>query len=195
MKGHAAAKSGNDAKVVVVPAVWTARPQVDRSPYLNTRLQRIFEIVGKDSNHACRDAVEGQNPADSVGSPAEILAPDTFPNDRNASIGALVHAIEHAPHERLDSEHAEIVRAHVEGLHALRARPIGQVHGVRSIRVNGGHVERLALVAIREQRQPGKVIVFGARHVIEPHESIGFGVWQRTQHHRVEDAEDRCVGA
>ena len=178
------------AEIVVLPRVVLAGLQIDRRPDIDAGLQRIVEALRQDAGDPVRDAVQRQQPARRVGGAAEVLPPDPFADHRDARVGALVGALEHAAENGPRAEDPEVVRADWQHAHPFGLRTIGEIDACRAVGVDGGEIQRPALIAEPGHGWTRQVAVLAAGEVIHADQPIGLVVGQRPQHDGVQDAED-----
>jgi len=128
---------------------------------------------------------------------AEVALPKTFPDHRDAGAARAVLTVgKRSTEHRLDAEQREQRRCHGAAGQLLGILAAREVEGREAERADRRKRPRLLLprqvVQHRggERRQIQCVVLFG-----DPDETVRMIVGQRPKHHRVDDAEDRGVGA
>ncbi len=147
-----------------------------------------------------RLAVERERAADGVGRAAEMALPESGAEHHDmAAPRRVLFREEHAAEKRLGANGLEEPVAHGAGDDGFRAAAAGQRERTESIQRHAIEEARVALPVVeirgghREARHPGKRRL--RRHVKDAHQPIRLVERQRSQQHRVDDAEDGGVGA
>ena len=150
-----------------------------------------------DADDPGRRAVDLHDAPDDVFAAAEVAPPGRVGNDGDVlRADGGVGLVEQPAALRRDAQHVEQLRRHDGRVHP--ARTLGRAQVDRAGAVGADALERtVPFLELRPLRQ-------GHPEAIEPepreragdeHQPLGMGVAQRLEHHAVDDAEDRGVGA
>ena len=168
----------------------------DHVRVLVARAIRHAHVRREHAHHRVRLAVEHQRAAEHRAVAAEARLEEAVVQQRDARRARRVIRRRHEPAQRRPhAEELEIVAAHQRSVHALGVAPAR--HGERRPRVVDPDVLEPALplspvleVGIRDERP-----VAARPRLPQHHQPVRLAVGQGREHHAVDDAEDRGVGA
>src|SRR5712691_8466092 len=141
-----------------------------------------------------RYAIERQQTAHGVGSGVEVRAPDPLAHDGDARVGPFVRALERVAEDRMRAQDAKVVGAHRHRPDALRLSAIREVGPLDAVRVQHGHFQRPAVIAVVGRCQTRQIAIVVSTAVIDAHEAFRILVREWLEDDAIQDAEDGGVG-
>ena len=154
------------------------------------------DASGKDTDHRARDLVQDDPAADDRPIAAEVRSPELLSNHHHVVPAAwpIVVRVESPPQEWRDSQHPEEFVGHLEPdepfRRAIAAKVEANGRDQRHRFETGGVRAPVQEDAAGNAVLPADVVDLGHHH-----QSIRFGVRERTQEHGIEHAVDRGVRA
>ncbi len=195
----AAAEPGDTEVRAVAPLTEIGAIEDEREPELGRPrrpvVERELERRRHDPDDRPRTAVDEQDLTHETRRTAEATLPQAVTNHHRLWRARIaVGRDERSTQRRPDAQRCEQIAGHCRGADALGLVAAGQVRARFGIAANARRARRVLAVAHDLlPRQPGETAP--RRRVPDHRELLGLGIRQRAEHHRLDQAEDRGVGA